>query len=101
MRTSKTTEEFTAKKLATSKDSFHPVAGGLFGALVGASIGIIGVYAMRNEKTRQRIDRVVKALGTHATEYFNTVKGEATTELQEIAEDTVQDMTKAMISKSK
>ena len=100
MKTTRQPEELQPKKVASTQ-MFHPAAGGLFGALVGATVGVIGVYAMRNEKTRARIEKVVKTFGAHATEYFNTIKGEATTELKEIAEDTVQDVRKAIIHKSK
>lgn len=65
-------------KKTIKKASLNPLAVGAAGAAAGAAVGagvaVVATQALKDKKTRQRVDRVVKNAKKQVNKYMETVK---------------------------
>lgn len=74
---------------------------GIVGGLVGTTLGILGVLALRYKKTEGMVGDVVEIVADSTSSLIDTVRKDATEELQQVAKDTFEDVKKALASKAK
>lgn len=72
------------------------IAAGVTGAVIGASIAVVGAIAMRDEKASEKIMDVIKTVGDKASEYIDDMKVEATHQLVEKADETASEVKKTI-----
>jgi gas vesicle protein len=99
---SNTSNHQNAKAAPKMKHSdINPVVAGVAGAIVGAGIGVAGAVAMRDEKINKKAHQVAKAVGDKASEYAQSMKEEATNQLEGKAGETEEEVKKIVSSDRK
>lgn len=89
---------------ATSKmkhADINPVIAGVAGAIVGAGLGVAGAMAMKDEKINKKAHQVAKAVGEKASEYAQTMKQEATAQLEGKAGEAEEEVKKIVSNDKK
>lgn len=56
------------------KSGVSPVAAGVAGAIVGAGVAVAATAAMKDEKTRERVKKILTKIRNQASEYMNDKK---------------------------
>ena len=73
----------------------HPGLVTAAGAVVGATVAAAGVYALKNEKTRDQAEKVLESIGAKAGEVAETLKEDAKHQIEEKTNETVEEIKKA------
>lgn len=79
----------------------NPVVAGVAGAIVGAGLGVAGAMAMKDEKLNKKAHQVAKAVGAKASEYAQSMKEEASTQLEDKAGETEKEVKKIVSNDQK
>ncbi len=79
----------------------NPIVAGVTGAIVGAGLGVAGAMAMKDEKINKKAHEVAKAVGAKASEYAQSMKKEATSQLEGKADETEEEVKKIVSSNKK
>src|SRR5690349_18852184 len=80
-------------------NNVNPIIAGVAGAVVGAGVGIAGAMALKNDQVREKAEKVVQSIGGKATEFAESVKKEASTQLEQKADEATEDVKKAISAK--
>jgi hypothetical protein len=62
------------KQTQNKKSGVNPVAAGVAGAIVGAGVAVAATAAMKDEKTREQVKKVLHKVKNQASEYMNDRK---------------------------
>jgi hypothetical protein len=62
------------KQTQNKKAGVSPVAAGVAGAIVGAGVAVAATAAMKDEKTREQVKKVLTKVKDQASEYMNDRK---------------------------
>jgi hypothetical protein len=81
-----------------SMDPAKPLIAGIVGAAVGAGVGIAGIFAMQDPKTRAKMEKLAITLGKKTGEYLQNMKIEATHQLVDKAEEIIPEVKKIAAS---
>lgn len=84
----------TSKK--TKQPEVHPVAIAISGAIFGAGAAIAGFMALRDEKNRQKVKKILVSTKDQISEYLEELKTAA-----EKSQDEVEDMVEEKIKEVK
>ena len=56
------------------KSGVHPLAAGVAGAIVGAGVAVAATAAMKDDKTRAHVKKILTKVKDQASEYMNDKK---------------------------
>ncbi len=71
------------KKQDKRKRGLNPVAVAITGAVVGAGIAVAGVMALKDEKNREKVKKVLNNVKKQATDYAEDVQNKIRDEKEE------------------
>ena len=74
---------------------------GIVGGLVGTTIGILGVLALRYKKTEGIVGDVMEIVADSTNSLIETVRKDATEELQQVTKQTIDDVKERLATRTK
>ena len=66
--------DLNQKKEETGKGTGNVIAAGVTGAVVGAGVVAAAAMALKNEKNRKKVNKVIADVKHQATDYIKTLK---------------------------
>jgi len=84
------------KTSVMEKISEHPGLATAAGAIIGAGVVAAASFALKNEKTREKAEKMFETVGEKAQEFAENMKEDAKIKLEEKTQEAVEDVKKVV-----